>query len=343
MMVIHNVFKILFNLSLSDVTEIVSIYIYFFIYFSPIIFLILCSMIYCVIGLFATLSILLIYFNTYLSSVSPTDKIWRWCHSSNFWSWLQKGVSGRVIIDNKKNLKPNQPYIFGFHPHGAFPLTGIWALNSDEFLSYTHLTYKDKSKRLEDYVSLVSSMILNLPFLREIITGIAGQGITKEIFAATLQCNKNVILSPGGVAECILTPQYNPAVEPDLVIFTKHKGFIKYAIKYGRPLVPILSFGEQELFDIAYPFKPIEKLLKNHINDKITIPWLSGRYGLPIPRNIPITVVFGKPIKVVKNENPTNKEIDKYHALFYGSLRKIFNKYKNHPDVRVKYANIKFV
>ena len=114
-------------------------------------------------------------------------------------------------------------------------------------------------------------------------------------------------------------------------------------MQYGRSIVPILSFGEQDLFDVKRRFSTIEDWLKTHIDNKITLPWFSGKYGLPIPYDIPITCVIGKPITVNKIKNPSDKDIDKYHKKFYNRIKKLFYKYKDHTDVSVKYDDIVFV
>jgi hypothetical protein len=39
--------------------------------------------------------------------------------------------------------------------------------------------------------------------------------------------------------------------------------------------------------------------------------------------------VFGKPIHVEKNENPSAEDIDKLHAQYVAELVRIFDKYKS--------------
>ena len=128
-----------------------------------------------------------------------------------------------------------------------------------------------------------------------------------------------------------------------LNISIKHKGFIKYAIEYGRPIIPILSFGEQDLLTVTKWNNSFEKWVKEHINNRFVFPWFSGKYGLPIPRNTPITCVIGKPMNVKQIKNPTQKVINKYHKKFYNRIKQLFHRYKDHPDVRVKYTDIRFI
>lgn len=48
-----------------------------------------------------------------------------------------------------------------------------------------------------------------------------------------------------------------------------------------------------------------------------------------VPKRVPINVVFGKPISIEKNENPTAEEINKYHALYIEALQDIFTDYRD--------------
>ncbi|CAN0502085.1 unnamed protein product, partial [Scytosiphon promiscuus] len=50
---------------------------------------------------------------------------------------------------------------------------------------------------------------------------------------------------------------------------------------------------------------------------------------LPIIVRQPLLVVLGRPIKTPKSAGePTQEDIDKYHALFVSELRRVFDKYK---------------
>jgi 2-acylglycerol O-acyltransferase 2 len=338
-----SIINFIFSLSCDNIREFLGLAIYSVVALSPILFLILCFIIYLSFSVFVLLCILVVYLGTYLPGISADDKLWRWCQVSNFWTWLREGVNGKILIDNEKHLSNSKKYMFAFHPHGAFPFTLAWLFNSSEFLSYYQINKEDIRERLKDIHVLMASLAFTLPFMREICIGLGGKAITKEIFAETLQADKHVLICPGGVSEMYLTPEIHTNTTNNLTILTKHKGFIKYAIRYGRPLVPVLSFGEQELFTVTRCFSNIEDWLKTHINNQITLPWFSGRYGLPIPRDIPITCVVGKPMKVKQMDNPTDEAINKCHKQFYSKLAKMFYKYKDHPDVGVRYNDIKFV
>jgi 2-acylglycerol O-acyltransferase 2 len=141
----------------------------------------------------------------------------------------------------------------------------------------------------------------------------------------------------GGANEAILA---RPGIN-ELVI-KKRLGFIKLALRTGSPLVPVFSFGENDLWD-QLPNPEGSKIRKfQDIFRKYTTmspPALFGRgiftynFGfLPYRRSI-ISVV-GKPIDVPILPNPTEEEIAFYQKQYLDELQRVYDKYKNEylPD-----------
>lgn len=114
------------------------------------------------------------------------------------------------------------------------------------------------------------------------------------------------------------------------------KGFIKVALKRGAHLVPVFSFGENELF-LQVP-NPKGSVLRN-IQDKLqkmlgfAVPLFHARgifqysFGL-MPYRMPIHTVVGKPIPVKQTSNPTQEEIDELHQIYLESLQELFEENK---------------
>ena len=94
----------------------------------------------------------------------------------------------------------------------------------------------------------------------------------------------------------------------------------------------MLSFGEQELLSSKTIFRW----------GKFIIPIPIGRYYLPIPRKQPVTVIIGKPVYYKKCSTPTDDDVSNYHKKFYDKMRDMFYKYKDHPDVAIRYNDIVF-
>lgn len=118
----------------------------------------------------------------------------------------------------------------------------------------------------------------------------------------------------------------------------KHrKGFARIALKNGVSLVPAISFGENELFDlIDHKSGSWERTIQDTIKriTKVAPVQFVGRgylqynYGI-LPKRKPITTVIGAPIHLQKNSNPSEVEVDKIHGLFCKQLKELFETHKS--------------
>jgi hypothetical protein len=119
-----------------------------------------------------------------------------------------------------------------------------------------------------------------------------------------------IFLSPGGAAEALLS---RPGGQYDLVL-ARRKGFCRVAVATGSDVVPVLMFGETELFDVWHPpqgsrawrlqrlshrlfgtSQPVfsgEGLLGAHVKGLLPKRWLPGS-GRPR-----LTTVVGQPVRV---------------------------------------------
>ena len=144
---------------------------------------------------------------------------------------------------------------------------------------------------LDKCICLIHSIILNIPLLRELFLALGCNKATHDIFDTLLKNKNNIFLCPGGINEMVNTYKYitaNTEEKKNLYISTKHKGFIKQALKNNKRLIPVLSFGEQELLSA----KPIFKY------KSLIIPFVWGKYCLPVFRDIPITGYCRKASKI---------------------------------------------
>jgi len=65
----------------------------------------------------------------------------------------------------------------------------------------------------------------------------------------------------------------------------------------------------------------------------VSITWFWGIAGSPIPLKRKIVMVVGKPMNIPQISNPTQEDIDKYHAVYVSEVQRIFDTYKHtNPD-----------
>lgn len=67
--------------------------------------------------------------------------------------------------------------------------------------------------------------------------------------------------------------------------------------------------------------------LKLSIVTQVAIPLLYGEFGL-MPYRVPLTLVFGKPLKFPPNSDPSVEEIDAAHSAYCSALLNLFDTYK---------------
>ena len=76
------------------------------------------------------------------------------------------------------------------------------------------------------------------------------------------------------------------------------------------------------------------------------IPLFCGRgifqysFGI-LPFRKPIVTVVGAPIMVMKNEQPTQEQVDELHKLYIDELERLFQQNKNRVDVNETVLKIK--
>lgn len=140
------------------------------------------------------------------------------------------------------------------------------------------------------------------------------------------------ILMVGGAEEA-----FNAFPKQYRFVLKDRKGFIKIAFKTGTPLVPAISFGENDIFELIYHapgtiIRYIQDTFKRLTRFAPVIlvgrGFLQYNFGI-IPRRHPITTVIGAPIHLEKNLNPTAAEINEVHEIFCKRLIELFETHKS--------------
>ena len=112
--------------------------------------------------------------------------------------------------------------------------------------------------------------------------------------------------------------------------------------------MPSFSFGETGIYSQGSNSTPFLRIFQESVKQLTgVVPCLfKGRgfflysFGL-MPLTNPITVVVGNPIKVTKNENPKNEEIDALHLSYLEELNQLYEAHKSRYGQ--KHINIEFV
>lgn len=240
-----------------------------------------------------------------------------------------------IRLHKTHDLDPKRRYILGYHPHGIIS-HGAWCSFATNALGF-----REKFPGITNSILTLDSNF-RIPFYRDWILAMGVRSVSKESIRNILSKGgpKNdgqgraVTIVIGGARESL-------EAQPGTLrlILKGRKGFVKMALRSGADLVPVMGFGENDLYDQLSPktHPLVHKIQMFTLKVfKFTLPALHGRgllnydVGL-MPYRRPVNVVIGKPIKVhsAPGHQPTAEEIDYYHELYIQELENLWETYKD--------------
>ena len=121
------------------------------------------------------------------------------------------------------------------------------------------------------------------------------------------------------------------------LVLKRRKGFVKLAIRMGADLVPILAFGENELYDQVQPeqhpaIHKVQLVIKKILGFTVPLFHARGVFNYDVgmmPYRRPVNVVVGKPIKIQQASKPDDAYVDEIHALYVKELERIWEEWKD--------------
>ncbi|KAF7913861.1 uncharacterized protein EAF01_000267 [Botrytis porri] len=274
----------------------------------------------------------MIYLITSKASISGTLS-----HRSNFfrslpvWSLFASYFPAR--LHRTQELPPTRKYIFGYHPHGIIS-HGAFAAFATEALGFSQL-FPDIKNTL-----LTLDTNFRIPLYREYALAMGLASVSKESCENLLSkggTNKEgmgraITIVVGGAAESLDAQPYSLRL-----VLKRRKGFVKMAIRTGADLVPVLAFGENDLYDQfsadSHPWIHKFQLLVKKLMG-FTIPLFHARgvfnydVGL-MPYRRPLNIVVGRPIKVIQSKTPEQQDIDRVHEEYVTELERLWDLWKD--------------
>jgi 2-acylglycerol O-acyltransferase 2 len=282
------------------------------------------------------------YFLMVVVSSASTNGRLRWrserFRSLPLWTWFANYFPAQ--LHKTADLPADRKYIFGYHPHGIIS-HGAWVAFGTNALGFR-----------EKYPGITNSLLtldsnFNVPFYREYLLMAGMCSVARESIINLLSRGgpdgkgqgRAVTIVIGGARESL---QANPRTMR--LVLHGRAGFIKVAMATGADLVPVLGFGEVDLYtQLQGDEHPLLHRFQLHVLKvwKFTLPFMRGRgifnydYGL-MPYRHPLNIVVGRPIPVTKATSETldPAEVDRLHGLYCDELRRLWDTYKDEyaPD-----------
>ncbi|XP_038618132.1 diacylglycerol O-acyltransferase 2 [Tachyglossus aculeatus] len=250
----------------------------------------------------------------------------KWVRNWAVWRYFRDYFPIRLVKTH--DLLTNRNYIFGYHPHGILGL-GAFCNFSTEATGVGK-----KFPGIRPYLATLAGNF-RMPVLREYLMSGGICPVNRDTIDYLLSQNGSgnaVIIVVGGAAESLSSIPGRNAIT-----LRNRKGFVKLALRHGADLVPVYSFGENEVYEqVVFEEgswgKWVQKKFQKYIGFAPCIfhgrgLFSSNAWGL-VPYSKPITTVVGEPITVPKIERPSHHEIDLYHSLYTDALVTLFHKYK---------------
>ncbi|TVY59409.1 Diacylglycerol O-acyltransferase 2A [Lachnellula suecica] len=287
----------------------------------------------CAIPLFWPLLIpYMIYCMTSTASTSGTLS-----HRSDFlrslpvWSLFASYFPAR--LHRTQELPPTRKYIFGYHPHGILSL-GAFGAFATEAMGFSQLFPGIRNTLL----TLDSNF--RIPLYRDYALAMGIGSVSKESCENLLSkggpnkegMGRAITIVIGGAAESLDAQPYSLRL-----VLKRRKGFVKMAIRTGADLVPVLAFGENDLYD-QFSSETHPKIHKFQLLVKkllgFTIPLFHARgifnydVGL-MPYRRPLNIVVGRPIRVAQAAKPEQEDIDRVHEEYVTELERLWDLWKD--------------
>ncbi|EJD48089.1 diacylglycerol acyltransferase [Auricularia subglabra TFB-10046 SS5] len=225
------------------------------------------------------------------------------------------------------DLPPDRSYVFGYHPHG---IIGMGALAT---FATEGTGFSKQFPGIKPHLLTLASNF-RLPIYREIIMMMGICSVSKRSCINILRQGKGsaITIVVGGAAESL-------AARPGTADLTLRKrlGFIKIAIQQGADLVPVFSFGENDIYEQMANEKgttlyEIQKKFQSVLG--FTFPLFHGRgllnynFGL-MPYRRSIVTVVGRPIHVKQHDKPNLEMVEEVQKQYIDELLRIWNTYKD--------------
>lgn len=227
-----------------------------------------------------------------------------------------------VKLVKTAELNPNKNYILGCHPHGIMSI-GAFACFSTDVCGF-----KEAFPGVRSTLAILAGLF-RIPLFREYIMSAGLSPVSKPSLIHHLSKSGKgnaVVIVIGGAAESLAS---SPGV--NTVVVRQRKGFVRVALEFGADLVPVYSFGENELFQQVVLSegglgRRLQDLFKKIMGFAPCL-FVGERFAF-LPYRTPITTVVGSPISVPKHATPTDEDVDHYHQLYMEGLSKLFHEHK---------------
>lgn len=254
------------------------------------------------------------------------------------WVWKLYASYFPLTLYRTAPLSPQKKYIFGYHPHGIALRGALGALAADA-AGFSHL-FPGITNTL-----LMKDESFHAPLLREYLLASGLGGVSRGSCIKHLirgghdgrGMGRAITITVGGSREYAIA-------QPDTmgVVIRIRKGFVRVAVETGADIVPVIAFGENDLFspvDVQASFlkRGVAKLWEGFVGHPVSFS--TGRFGMFVPHRKPVRVVVGEAIPVKQQRfEQDEKYIEALQGRYIDELQRLYDDWKGvFGDARINF------
>jgi 2-acylglycerol O-acyltransferase 2 len=252
--------------------------------------------------------------------------------------WIQKAVEWSIpsaIQTYKENIRRSftidvdpsllemskaRTSIYMWHPHGLFSASVFFHVLSP---------FTQFPSELRPLSQVVLSSVCDFPGLHQLVPLWNITPSRESDMNSSLAANKSLSVVLGGVRE-ILSTQPNKLV----LNIAKKKGIFKLALQHGSALVPVITYGENEMYELNswWGLKWINTKLLDGLGIVLPIPTLHCVQKwytlLQKPFETPVHTVIGPPLLVEKVDSKHISEhmIEELREKYIAALKQLYSR-----------------
>ena len=220
------------------------------------------------------------------------------------WSRIASYFDMKILVEGEEGEGEEGPRgghgsrIFCYHPHGII----FWGVIAG-FASWHWKEVRLQSRTLQSCDVRLGTISFNnlVPMFREVNKNIGSFTVSWNSCLRALERGLNILIIPGGARESMDAFPGTMNVR-----IRSRRGFVRLALARGASLVPVLSFGESDMYNLL-KMKPgslafrVQRVYQSLFGFTVPLFWGKTLWGMPtvMPLRRPIRVVIGKPIQVV--------------------------------------------
>lgn len=217
-----------------------------------------------------------------------------------------------VVVRDEK-VKDSRPKLYLFHPHGVLAT----ALNF-------HILTRMTDWPIRPMKAAILSKFLLYPFSREVFERIGAVPSDYGSMKGVLEGGESLGVSIGGSSEV----KYAGSKKMTLICKSR-RGIFKMALETGTPLVPVLVYGEDDVYEQTNAtFVRYLNSLTESKGFHVNIPSLSSCHKMfqffSGKKEVHVKTVLGSPLDVEKVDNPTEEDIERVRERYIEGLKLLY-------------------